>query len=176
MSIRLVYPYAALVAFACGIVVHDARGDDLASTSGGICANPNSSCASEGETCRSSYYECCEGFENEFKGYLYYCTCDDARWLCIVSDPLCVFAGCGLPRTTPPPTPTAVPLHCIGDCDGDGRVAVHELIRGVRISLGLAAAHTCPSLVAEAESEVAVSINQLVAAVGFALRGCSEAR
>jgi len=68
--------------------------------------------------------------------------------------------------TTPAPPP------CRGDCDGDGRVAIEELIRGVNIALGLAAVETCAGYAACAPPQCA-SIEYLVGAVAHALGGCA---
>ena len=60
--------------------------------------------------------------------------------------------------------------QCAGDCDGNGSVAVNELITGVNIALARAAVATCASLDGDADGRVA--INELIAAVNNALRGC----
>ncbi len=57
----------------------------------------------------------------------------------------------------------------IGDCDGDRRVAINELISGVRIALDTASLATCA--VFDADLDFAVSISELVRAVNFALFG-----
>lgn len=59
---------------------------------------------------------------------------------------------------------------CVGDCDGDARVTVDELVRGVGIALGGAAADTCVSF--DRNADGAVSIAELVAAVAAALGAC----
>lgn len=59
---------------------------------------------------------------------------------------------------------------CPGDCDGDSRVAVNELVQGVHIALGSAALDGCRALDRNGDGEVAV--NELVAAVSAALDGC----
>jgi hypothetical protein len=66
----------------------------------------------------------------------------------------------------------ASPAQCVGDCNGDGRVDVSELIRGLAITLGQQAIASCPAFDASADGEV--SIADLVAAVGRALTGCAE--
>lgn len=58
---------------------------------------------------------------------------------------------------------------CIGDCDGDGTVAVNELVLGVNLALGTAPLSSCPALAAGSGS---VGINLLVRAVRHALDGC----
>ncbi len=70
-------------------------------------------------------------------------------------------------------TPTGTPLpvaQCAGDCGGNGLVAVDELIRGVRVALGLARLDQCPSF--DRNGDGAVRINELIAAVTAALFGC----
>ena len=59
---------------------------------------------------------------------------------------------------------------CVGDCDGNGEVAINELITGVNIALGSASLDTCPSFDANGSGEV--EINELIAAVNNALNGC----
>src|SRR5579862_3113320 len=59
---------------------------------------------------------------------------------------------------------------CVGDCNGDGQVAIAELIVGVRILLGQAALSECPSF--DADMSGGVSIAELVQAVAAALEGC----
>lgn len=63
---------------------------------------------------------------------------------------------------------------CVGDCDGDGRVLVHELIRGVRIALGLSAPSVCSAVDRNGDGEV--TIDELVAAVQNSLYGCGQAQ
>lgn len=60
---------------------------------------------------------------------------------------------------------------CAGDCNGDGRVSIDELILGVDISLlGKADPVRCAAM--EDDSECGVSISELVAAVNSSLSGC----
>ncbi len=59
---------------------------------------------------------------------------------------------------------------CAGDCDGDERVAVEELILAVRIAVEGAPPDQCASLDADASGSVEVA--ELVVAVGNALQGC----
>ena len=56
---------------------------------------------------------------------------------------------------------------CVGDCDGDGMVAINELITGVNIALGTSPVSACPSFDANGDGEV--SISELIQAVNFAL-------
>jgi len=62
--------------------------------------------------------------------------------------------------------PLAPAPSCLGDCDGDGRVVVGEIVTCVTIVLGIqppAACAACPATIAE-----------LVAAVNHALIGCVD--
>lgn len=80
----------------------------------------------------------------------------------------------------PSPTPTATAeatatvtpggVACPGDCDGDDRVAIGELVRAVNIALGTAAVATCRA--ADGDGDGDISINELVRAVAAALDGC----
>ncbi len=60
--------------------------------------------------------------------------------------------------------------QCVGDCNGDGMVAINELIVGVNIALGSADVTQCASFDVDGSGEV--EINELIGAVGFALNGC----
>jgi hypothetical protein len=59
---------------------------------------------------------------------------------------------------------------CAGDCNGNGVVAINELISGVRISLGEAALSSCPAFDTNGNGQV--SIGELIQAVNAALDGC----
>lgn len=59
---------------------------------------------------------------------------------------------------------------CVGDCDGNGTVAINELIRGVNIALGNADVSTC--LAMDANGNGTVAINELIQGVNNALNGC----
>lgn len=63
------------------------------------------------------------------------------------------------------------PAGCPGDCDGDGRVAVNELVAAVSIALGIDDLAACP--VAAGSDDVAVTIDDLVRAINAALDGCA---
>jgi sugar lactone lactonase YvrE len=64
-------------------------------------------------------------------------------------------------------TPVAA---CTGDCDGNGEVAVNELLQGVNIALGSQAMDQCP--VFDAGGDAQVTINDILTAVNAALQGC----
>jgi len=59
---------------------------------------------------------------------------------------------------------------CAGDCDGDGRVSIAELVLSVRINLNLEELHACPA--ANSDLEPSVSVADLVRAVESSLTGC----
>jgi hypothetical protein len=61
---------------------------------------------------------------------------------------------------------------CVGDCDGNGSVAVNELVTGVNIALGRANISACP--VFDSSNNGMVEVNELVTGVNNALRGCPE--
>lgn len=62
--------------------------------------------------------------------------------------------------------------RCPGDCNGDFRVSVDELISSVVISLSPEAYRTC--IPADAELDRRVTVDDLVRAIGNALHGCME--
>lgn len=66
----------------------------------------------------------------------------------------------------------AGPVHavCPGDCDGDGMVAVNEIVQAVGIALGESSASVCPA--ADVDGDGTVSISELLAAVNASLNGC----
>jgi hypothetical protein len=61
---------------------------------------------------------------------------------------------------------------CVGDCNGDGRVTIGELISGVLISLGTAPLARCPAF--DESGNGIVSIAELITAVNNALDGCGR--
>ena len=68
--------------------------------------------------------------------------------------------------------PTSPCRACPGDCGGDGRVNVAELILAVRIALGQEATDLCPDIDVDRSGEVAIA--ELIAAVRAALEGCAQ--
>lgn len=63
--------------------------------------------------------------------------------------------------------------ECAGDCDADEGVVVSEILRCVAIGLGRSPLAACDACDADGDTEV--SVDELVAAVDHALRGCPAA-
>lgn len=59
---------------------------------------------------------------------------------------------------------------CSGDCNGDYRVSVSELIQGVNVALDVAPSSICPAIDGDADGRV--TIGELVRAAGNALNVC----
>lgn len=69
------------------------------------------------------------------------------------------------------PTISAPPAEaCVGDCDGDLKVRIEELVTGVGIRIGDVDIEVCPAF--DADGSGTVQIEELVAAVGNRLGGC----
>ena len=72
------------------------------------------------------------------------------------------------------PTSVAVadtsPPTCAGDCNGDGRVAIDELLLAVNIALGSAPIDQCPLL--DSNGDDTATVNEILAAVDDTLAGC----
>jgi len=64
-------------------------------------------------------------------------------------------------------------VGCPGDCNGDGSVAIDELIRAVAIALGQTPVSACSGL--DTNADGAIEVAEIVSAVGGALNGCSGA-
>ena len=80
--------------------------------------------------------------------------------------------GAAAATETAPATPASPPRRapCAGDCDGDGAVAINELVTGVGIALGGQPLAACAS--ADQDGNGQVAINELIAAVNHALGAC----
>jgi phosphatidylethanolamine-binding protein (PEBP) family uncharacterized protein len=92
----------------------------------------------------------------------------------VVNESAAVASPVPMSTATQPPTPASAPVRltgCAGDCSSDGAVSVDEIVRGLNIILGLAPLTSCSVL--DADSDGNITINELVAAVNNALRGCS---
>jgi hypothetical protein len=63
--------------------------------------------------------------------------------------------------------------QCVGDCDGDGKVSIAELILGVDLALGSASPSDCEAFASPAGT---IDIAQLIQAVKNALNGCPTGR
>jgi hypothetical protein len=70
-------------------------------------------------------------------------------------------------------TPQPAAAQCGGDCDGNGSVAINELIAGVSIALGRAPLKLCVAM--DTDGNGTVTIEELIVAVGNALTGCAAA-
>lgn len=89
-----------------------------------------------------------------------------------------------VPTDTPPPSPTATASptatepeasptpneSCGGDCNGDGRVLINELIVVVRLGLRQSPLDACAS--ADTSGDGVVQIGEIIAAVRRSLEGC----
>lgn len=60
--------------------------------------------------------------------------------------------------------------RCTGDCQGDGRVSIDELVTGVDMMLGGRSLDQCPSF--DPDGDGGVTVADLIEAVSNALRGC----
>lgn len=65
------------------------------------------------------------------------------------------------------PQPTSCYGEAVGDCNGDGRVTIDELIRAVNLALGALPVESCPA--ADCDGDGSVRINELICAVSSAL-------
>ncbi len=62
---------------------------------------------------------------------------------------------------------------CVGDCNGDGRVTVDEVVRGVTIALGQGSVQACPNL--DVDGNAQITVDELLLAVHVVLDGCVAA-
>jgi V8-like Glu-specific endopeptidase len=70
-------------------------------------------------------------------------------------------------------TPTAPAASaCLGDCRGDLRVTVDEIVLLVSIGLGMESVEVCPS--GDANGDGRVTISEVIASVRHALDGCDD--
>jgi hypothetical protein len=66
----------------------------------------------------------------------------------------------------------AATTPCGGDCNGDGRVTVDEIVLAINIALGRTPLSSCPA--ADANNDNTLSIDELTGAVGHALNDCTS--
>jgi hypothetical protein len=71
------------------------------------------------------------------------------------------------------PGTSLIAQECTGDCNGDGRVTVDEVVRGVNIGLGSLPLSECPAM--DADGSMEISIDELIRAVLNGLEGCPPA-
>ena len=92
------------------------------------------------------------------------------------SSPTATISGAPTATTSSTPTatasgaPTGTPGFCAGDCNGDGAVAIDELILGVNIALGSQPVSACPGF--DTDGDGTTRIDELILAVQNALAGC----
>lgn len=80
-------------------------------------------------------------------------------------------SGGTTPTANQTPTVNETPAaDCVGDCNGDGQVAINELIVGVNIALGSAPPSACPSI--DRNGDGTAAVNELIGAVNASLAGC----
>jgi len=77
--------------------------------------------------------------------------------------------GSSPPTTLPSATPDES-TRCPGDCNGDQRVSVAELVRGVGVALGLRLIDECQAF--DLDRDGRISIAELIRGVSSALEGC----
>lgn len=77
------------------------------------------------------------------------------------------------PTATPrPSSPTPRPIGaCVGDCNGDGRVTVDEIVRGVKMALNELVIE--PGCGFDRDGNDAITVDELVVGITSLLRGCS---
>lgn len=66
--------------------------------------------------------------------------------------------------------PAASARDCLGDCDGDGKVTVDEILAGVSVALGSAELGSCPAF--DLDDDFRVQVDEIIGAMDYALRGC----
>jgi hypothetical protein len=69
------------------------------------------------------------------------------------------------------PTPTATPIRCVGDCDGNGSVSIDELLQGVTIALDSLPLSACPQF--DVDDSGTVTVNELTIAINNTLGSCT---
>lgn len=108
----------------------------------------------EGSSCRSTGGYCAGGDFDKF-------SCSD--------DDRCesVHGTCMFPAGTPIPSSPDV---CVGDCNGDRKVTVDEIVLGVNLVVGTAALSSCG--VFDADGKAEVTIDDLVHGIRLLLAGC----
>ncbi|GIW45568.1 MAG: hypothetical protein KatS3mg077_2850 [Candidatus Binatia bacterium] len=67
-------------------------------------------------------------------------------------------------------TPTAGLTVCPGDCDGDGQVAVFEIVRMVNVLLGALPVDACTA--GDLCGDGRITIDEVILAVRALLQGC----
>jgi hypothetical protein len=83
-----------------------------------------------------------------------------------------IAADAPTPTATPTPTPTPVLATCPGDCNGDARVTVEEILIGVNIALQTRPVADCLPL--DVNDDGMVTVDELLGAVNLAMAGCGR--
>jgi hypothetical protein len=75
-----------------------------------------------------------------------------------------------VPLSSPWPLPTPTPMPCTGDCNGNGRVDIGELIVSTNVALGSVPVDRCPAIDCRRTGEIGIEC--LTHAVSAALHDC----
>jgi hypothetical protein len=76
------------------------------------------------------------------------------------------------PTRAPSPSPTPTPVPCAGDCDGNGRATVNEIIALVQCLLRSVHAVGPPCDCADADRNGVIAVNEIVGSINNSLHGC----
>jgi hypothetical protein len=84
-------------------------------------------------------------------------------------------ANCAINRECDPTGTADVKVRfaraCLGDCDGDGKVELNELITGIAIGLGTGSVNACLNF--DLDGDGVVGIDSLTAGVSNSINGCA---
>ena len=125
-------------------------------------------------TCTRCTLQVMEYMSNHTMPCFYYHCAD----ISIQGDPTATPTPINPPPITPTATPNTSPVAtrtlppgCAGDCDGDGAVAINEIVTLVSIALGQAPIGMCEAGNADGNQQIA--INEILTAVNRVLSGCA---
>ena len=68
------------------------------------------------------------------------------------------------------PSPSPTTAGCTGDCSGDGRITIDEVVRGINIALDRLPLGMCPSF--DRNGDIRVGINELMQAIAALFDDC----
>lgn len=81
------------------------------------------------------------------------------------------------PHPDTPRRTLVIPVPCIGDCNGDGRVTVDEILTAINIALGNTPVSACPGADCSCAAQICVvGVDCILEAVDNALNGCPGLR